>query len=63
MRLDRSRPILMVVGKVDAWDEKLSYTNKMDVDHSIQNVFAERLSALLKEESIVYDRAELVWFI
>ncbi|QHW31899.1 response regulator [Paenibacillus rhizovicinus] len=63
IRLDRGRPMLMVLGKADSWDEKLSYTKRMDVLYSIQNLFAHRLSALLKEERIVHDRAELVWFI
>ncbi|QHT58943.1 response regulator [Paenibacillus lycopersici] len=63
LRLDRGRPVLMVIGRADAWDEQLSYTKKMDVLYSIQNLFAHRLSALLREERVVFHHSELVWFI
>ncbi|BBH19020.1 hypothetical protein Back11_03650 [Paenibacillus baekrokdamisoli] len=63
LKLDRGLPLLIVTGKVDAWDEKMSYTKKLDVFYSIQDLFAHHLSSLLIAEQIVHDHSDLVWFV
>ncbi|MFC5404708.1 response regulator transcription factor [Cohnella soli] len=63
LHLDRELPILMIVGKVDEWEEGVSYSNKHDIFDDIQQIFARHLLAAFQVESTVSDHSVLVWFI
>ncbi|MCM3748163.1 response regulator [Paenibacillus pasadenensis] len=63
LQLEFGRPLMMVAGKVDAWEEKTTYMQKMQLYYSVQSLFAEHLPMQIKTEMVVHDHNVLVWFV
>lgn len=63
LQIKRGKPLMMIAGKVDQWEEKVPYMKKMELYYSIQRLFAEHLPVQIKAETVIYDRSELVWFV
>lgn len=63
LRIDGGKPILMIAGKVDFWEERVSYSKETEIYYAIQSLFADHLPLTIKAESVVHDRSELVWFL
>lgn len=63
LRIELGRPLMIIAGKVDLWEEKTTYMKKMELFYSIQSLFAEHLPLQIKAETVIHDRSELVWFV
>lgn len=63
LQINGKKPYLMITGKVDFWEERVTHTGKMEAYSAIQSLFVDHLPLPIKAESIVHDRSELVWFI
>ncbi|MFD0715962.1 response regulator [Paenibacillus sp. GCM10027626] len=63
LRLDDSRPLLLVVGKADLDGRGESYTEKLKLFYSVQEVFERHLPSMFTAEHVVHDHSLLVWFI
>ncbi|MCD9024945.1 response regulator transcription factor [Cohnella silvisoli] len=61
--MDDERPLLIVVGKADRSARDETYTEKLDLYDSIQDVFARQLHSLFAVEQAVHDHSLLVWFV
>ncbi|SDX89539.1 helix-turn-helix domain-containing protein [Paenibacillus sp. CF384] len=63
MRLSRSDQVMMIVGRMDRYDQVLTYTDKLNLHLSIQEVLQQQLPSHFHMESVVHDSSLLVWFI
>jgi len=62
LQLDASGPLLLVVGKAERGGEE-TYTEKLDLYYSVQELFARHIPAMFAVEQVVHDHSLLVWFI
>lgn len=63
LQLDVERPLLLVVGKAERGDREETYTEKLDLYYSVQEVFARHVPPMFAVEQVVQDHSLLVWFI
>ncbi|WP_108994269.1 response regulator [Paenibacillus agaridevorans] len=63
IQIDSAKPMVMVAGKVDLWEQRHSHTERMEIFYGVQKLFSEQLSGICRLETLIHDRNELLWFI
>lgn len=61
--LDPREHVLLVVGRVDAWQEEPSLSDRVLLTYAVQNIFAEWLSARMKLTAYLPDDSRIVWLL
>lgn len=61
--LDSSKPVLLVVGKVDKWQDQMLRTDRALFQFAIQNIAMEYLGPTTNLIPIEMDSAKFAWFI
>ncbi|MBB6670198.1 response regulator transcription factor [Cohnella nanjingensis] len=60
--LDADSKVLIVIGRVDAWDDRLSESDKHLLLYAIENISSEYLASV-RVQIIQYERSKLIWLI
>lgn len=61
--LHSSKPVLLVVGRVDEWQEGLSTFDRALILYAVQNISEELLGVSTRVAFTDYERFRMVWFI
>lgn len=61
--LNMKAPVLMIVGRIDEWEEEIDYVSKLKILYSIRNIVQEGLLASLKSEDVIHENSMIIWFI
>jgi len=61
--LNREHPVLLVIGKIDEWDEGFRASDKSLIGYAVRNIVEEYLSDTMQIFSAAYDPTVLCWFI
>jgi len=61
--LDKSEKTLLILGRVDHWDEDFSLYDRALLLYAVQNLSSEYLEISVQHASFPYDRSEIVWLI
>jgi two-component system, response regulator YesN len=56
-------PVLLFVGRVDAWSENIDYTKKLELIYGIQSVVSEYLQRNSIMIPVIYDKDYIIWFL
>lgn len=63
LKLSPTRPVMLVVGRVDRWDEGYSRMDKELLLYAAQNIASEVLGRSARMASAIVDRARFFWLI
>lgn len=63
MPLKADRPCLLVLGRVDTWNEQVSPGTRSLYRYAIENIMNELLSPMVTTLSVDYDRTKTVWLL
>ncbi|MCC3375252.1 response regulator [Cohnella sp. REN36] len=61
--LRADRPVLLLLGRIDAWTETTTPPDKALFLYAVQNIAEEVLAPLVRCYSFVYEQTKLVWFL
>ncbi|MBP1988652.1 response regulator transcription factor [Paenibacillus eucommiae] len=61
--LRADRPVLLLIGRVDAWKEITSAPDKALLIYAVQNIVEEYLSVSVQMIDLVYEQSKILWFI
>ncbi|AZN40305.1 response regulator transcription factor [Paenibacillus albus] len=61
--LSPDKPIFVVAGRIDEWNEQYGYYDQSLLLYGLQNIAKEYLSLSAVHVSFVHDRSRVVWFI
>ncbi|MCD9023239.1 response regulator transcription factor [Cohnella silvisoli] len=61
--LDPQAHVLLVVGRVDVWQEDFSLSDRVLLTNAVQNIFAEWLSTRMKLIAYLPDDSRIVWLL
>jgi len=56
-------PVLMLIGRVDDWNELTMAPDKSLIIYAVQNIVEEMLSTAVLSMSLVYESSKIVWLI
>jgi two-component system response regulator YesN len=63
IRLDASKPVYLLIARIDAWKEMFTTPDKALLTYALQNICDEYLSAQVKSYSVVFELSKVVWMI
>ncbi|WP_308638272.1 response regulator [Paenibacillus silvisoli] len=63
LKLSASRPVMLVVGRVDRWEEHYSSVDKELLLYAVQNIAAEVLNHAAALATAVIDRSRFIWLL
>jgi two-component system response regulator YesN len=63
IELDATRPVYLLIGRVDAWREMFTTPDKALLTYALQNICDEYLSSHVRCYSVVFELSKIVWMI